>query len=105
MSDAGKKAAAKKAITDNITHDKMRIGIGSGSTMLYLMKSITDLLIQNPKYNTLYVIPTSIQTKHLLILESRKVIRATNGVSQLIVTDLDSYPILDVAFDGADESM
>lgn len=101
--DAAKKIAARRAVDDHVTKDRMKLGIGTGSTILYIIKYITDLLIHNPTYNTFYVIPTSIQTKHLLILEARRISRATNSTSQLIVTDLDSHPIIDVAFDGADE--
>jgi ribose 5-phosphate isomerase A len=101
--EQAKRHVVKRVVDDYITRDRMKLGIGSGSTMHILMKTLADLLINDPRIHTIYAVPTSVETKHLLILHSRRVARATNNNSQLIVTDLDCYPILDASFDGCDE--
>lgn len=95
--DVAKKAVVQRVLKDYIVKDRMKVGIGSGSTMHLLMKQLADILIAHPNIHTIFAIPTSVESKHLLILLARKVSRATNNSSSLVVSDLDSYPILDVA--------
>ena len=86
--ELGKKNAAFKAVEDNVKQN-MILGIGSGSTVVYAVKAITEIN-KNNKLN-LKCIPTSFQS-HQLIVE--------NG---LTLVTLDQYPEIDLDIDGADE--
>ncbi|UCG04166.1 MAG: ribose 5-phosphate isomerase A [Candidatus Heimdallarchaeota archaeon] len=83
-----KKAAAEKAVEENIT-ENMVIGVGSGSTVIYAVKKIAEM----DKSHNLKVkcIPTSFQSSQLII------------ENELKLASLDQYPLLDLTIDGADE--
>ncbi|MFX1506560.1 MAG: ribose 5-phosphate isomerase A [Promethearchaeota archaeon] len=83
-----KKAAADEAVEKNIDRD-MILGIGSGSTVVYAVKKIAEL-VKSQDLN-LRCIPTSFQSFQLII---------ENG---LTLASLDQYPQVDVTIDGADE--
>ncbi|SAL95935.1 hypothetical protein [Absidia glauca] len=85
--EAGKKLAAYKAVDDHITADCKVIGIGSGSTVVYVVERI----LQKPELANLVYIPTSFQSK-LLIIEGG-----------LTLGSIEQYPDIDVTIDGADE--
>ncbi|XP_054712343.1 LOW QUALITY PROTEIN: ribose-5-phosphate isomerase-like [Uloborus diversus] len=87
-SELAKKSAACKAIDDHIKND-CKVGIGSGSTIVYAVEH----LALNVKNNNLKVlcVPTSLQAKQLI------------REHKLILSDLEECPELDFAFDGADE--
>jgi ribose 5-phosphate isomerase A len=94
--EASKKAAAFQAVTDYLLPSYKYIGIGSGSTVVYIVDAIVSL---GPAfYGSMVFIPTGSQSKGL--------IRAAG----LNLCNLDERPLvdgkavpLDVAFDGADE--
>ena len=65
------------------------IGIGSGSTVPYVVERI---VAQGKALNKDRVfIPTSFQSKELIVN------------AQLLLGDVDQYPVIDVTIDGADE--
>lgn len=92
--ELAKKAAAYKAVDLHFPKDPKVIGIGSGSTVVYVVDRIAELAKQNPSIakNVVYV-PTGFQSKQLL------------QNAGLLVGSIDNYLAgdLDVAFDGADE--
>ncbi|GBB91068.1 hypothetical protein RclHR1_18190003 [Rhizophagus clarus] len=88
LSDA-KKIAAYKAVDENITSESKIIGIGSGSTIVYVIERILQLKDSLDK--EIIYIPTSFQSR-LLITEGG-----------LNLGDIDQYPEIDVTIDGADE--
>lgn len=65
------------------------MGIGSGSTMRYVVERIVHVIKQ--KGISVKCIPTSFQSKQLIYDYG------------LPITELDCYPTIDVAIDGADE--
>ncbi|XP_044730191.1 ribose-5-phosphate isomerase [Chrysoperla carnea] len=85
---SAKKIAATKAVDDWVS-DNMVLGIGSGSTIIPAVSRIAER-VKNEKLN-LVCIPTSFQAKQLII------------ENNLLLGDLDKYPHLDCAIDGADE--
>jgi len=87
--ESGKKLAAYAAV-DNHVKNKSRIGVGSGSTIVYAV----ERLVQRIKEEKLEVmcVPTSFQSR-LLLLEGN-----------VPHTDLLGCPELDVVIDGADEA-
>lgn len=92
MSDfeIGKKAAAERAIEDHVKSGDL-VGIGSGSTIVYGVKRLADL-VKNGALKDIKCVPTSFQAKQL-ILENN-----------LTLTSLESDPRLNIAIDGADEA-
>jgi ribose 5-phosphate isomerase A len=86
--ELGKKMAAEKAVEENI-REKMVVGIGSGSTVVYAIKKIAEM--NNKRNLDLKCIPTSFQSYQLII------------DNNLHLVSLDQYPEIDVTIDGADE--
>jgi ribose 5-phosphate isomerase A len=83
-----KKEAAKLAIDENIKNG-MKIGIGSGSTVVFAVQRLGEIVKQN-KWDVICV-PTSHQAEHLII---------QNGLK---LSTLNLNPELDIDIDGADE--
>lgn len=86
--ESAKKIAAEKAINEHVK-DKLIIGIGSGSTIIYAVKRLSER-VKSENLNVVCV-PTSFQAKQLIL---------NNGLK---LGELETYPELDVAIDGADE--
>lgn len=94
--ESAKKAAAFKAVDDHLLPEYKYVGIGSGSTVVYVVDAIAA---KGPSfYGNMTFFPTGSQSKGLI----RK--------AGLNLCNLDERPVvdgkavrLDVAFDGADE--
>jgi len=87
----GKQSAAISALNE-YCHSNMIIGIGSGSTIIYLIQELIERIKLN-KLSNIQCIPTSFQSKQLIQQSS----------NLLGLNSLDEYPQIDIAFDGADE--
>ncbi|KAI8878272.1 ribose-5-phosphate isomerase [Backusella circina FSU 941] len=85
--EAGKKTAAYRVVDEYLTPDLKVVGIGSGSTVVYVVERI----LQRPELKHIVYIPTSFQSK-LLIVEGG-----------LTLGSIEQYPEIDVTIDGADE--
>lgn len=87
--EQAKRLAAFVAVDRHVTKDDKIIGIGSGSTVPYVVERI---IAQGEEFNKDRVfLPTGFQSKELII----------NG--GLTLGDVDQYPQNDVTIDGADE--
>jgi len=86
--EAAKRLAARAAV-DEFVKDGMAVGIGSGSTIAYGVVRLAERVKEEGL--KVVCVPTSFQSK-LLVVE--------HG---LTLGELDRYPVLDVAIDGADE--
>lgn len=83
------KACAARAAVDKYVNDGQIVGVGSGSTIAHAVVRLAERVkSENLK---LVCVPTSFQSKQLI---------AEHG---LVLGDLEHYPELDVAIDGADE--
>lgn len=88
--EAAKRAAGEKAVKDHFDPNASYVGIGSGSTIIYVVEAI-KAVSTNP--NTFFV-PTGYQSRQVI----------TNaGLTPIAFEAVPSDVILDVAFDGADE--
>ncbi|CEP19344.1 hypothetical protein [Parasitella parasitica] len=87
--ERGKKWAGYSAMKYLIESKPSVIGLGSGSTIVYAIEYLK--MHQTEFAKNVICIPTSFQTRHL-ILESR-----------LNLGSLDRYPSINVTIDGADE--
>jgi ribose 5-phosphate isomerase A len=86
--ERGKKLAAIRAVDDNVKNN-MILGIGSGSTVVYAVERIAEL-VRNNNLN-IKCIPTSFQSYQLIVKHN------------LNLVSLDQYPVIDLDIDGADE--
>ncbi|KAI0644008.1 ribose 5-phosphate isomerase [Trametes meyenii] len=87
--EASKRLAAWTAVDRHIHPEHKVIGIGSGSTVPYVVERIVS---QGRAVNKDRVfIPTGFQSKELIVN------------AQLLLGDVDQYPVIDVTIDGADE--
>jgi ribose 5-phosphate isomerase A len=88
--EAAKRAAAQQAVKDHFDPQSHYVGIGSGTTIVYVVEAIKSAST-NP--NVLFV-PTGYQSRQLVIKA---------GLTPISFDTLPDHVMLDVAFDGADE--
>ncbi|KAH9918076.1 ribose 5-phosphate isomerase A-domain-containing protein [Fomitopsis serialis] len=86
--EASKRLAAWTAVDRHVKPDDKVIGIGSGSTVPYVVERIVAQGAARNKDRVF--IPTSFQSKELIVS------------AQLLLGDVDQYPVIDVTIDGAD---
>ncbi|XP_012259067.2 ribose-5-phosphate isomerase isoform X3 [Athalia rosae] len=86
--ESAKKAAAYKAVDENIA-DNSIVGIGSGTTVLYVIQRLVELVKEKDWKIT--CIPTSFQARQRIL---------SNG---LTLGTLDNYPKVDCTIDGINE--
>ncbi|KAL4063455.1 ribose 5-phosphate isomerase A-domain-containing protein [Scleroderma citrinum] len=87
--EQAKRLAAYTAVDEHIRPNHKVIGIGSGSTVPYVVERIVQ---QGEELNKNRVfIPTGFQSKELIVS------------SNLSLGDVDQFPTIDVTIDGADE--
>ena len=89
--EAAKKAAAHQAVDSHIKSD-MVVGIGSGSTVVYAVEHLTAK-VRKGELSNIKCVPTSFQASQLILA----------GLPDLILTNLNAHPQVDVTIDGADE--
>lgn len=90
--ESSKRAAAFQAVTDYLQPSYTHIGIGSGSTVVYVVEAIAGLGADATSKMRFY--PTGEQSRELILKA---------GLRLSYIQDLPSGEALDVAFDGADE--
>eukprot|EP00823_Brevimastigomonas_motovehiculus_P007857 TRINITY_DN705_c0_g1_i1.p1 TRINITY_DN705_c0_g1~~TRINITY_DN705_c0_g1_i1.p1 ORF type:complete len:252 (+),score=56.02 TRINITY_DN705_c0_g1_i1:57-812(+) len=86
--ESAKKKAAYAAVNEFVA-DKQIIGIGSGSTVVYVVQRLAERVKEEKL--SIICLPTSFQAKQL-IMENK-----------LTLGELNQYPELDITIDGADE--
>ncbi|KAK6381584.1 ribose-5-phosphate isomerase rki1 [Exophiala oligosperma] len=89
--EAAKKAAAIEAVRNHFPENPRFVGIGSGTTIVYVVEAIKNSGIDVSRVG---FVPTGYQSKQLIINAG------------LVPIEFDALPdsaMLDVAFDGADE--
>lgn len=89
--EAAKRAAARVAVQNHYPKDAKYVGIGSGTTIVYVVEAIKELGVDTSA--TKYV-PTGYQSKQLIV---------NAGLTAVEFDALPDGTVLDVAFDGADE--
>ncbi|KAI5309845.1 ribose-5-phosphate isomerase rki1 [Ascosphaera atra] len=86
-----KRLAAREAVKNHYPSDAKYVGIGSGTTIVYVVEAIKELGFKTD--DTLYV-PTGTQSEKLI---------TDAGLKSVAFDSLPEGTLLDVAFDGADE--
>jgi ribose 5-phosphate isomerase A len=90
--ESAKRNAANKAVADHFDPSAKYVGIGSGSTIVYVVDAIRDF--KDDRVSDILYVPTGHQSRELIIKAGLKDVR------------FDSLPkdtLMDVSFDGADE--
>lgn len=90
--ESAKQLAAQRAVADNFQPHFTYVGIGSGSTIVYVVAAIKSLSL--PSLSSMRFVPTGYQSKQLII---------SSGLTPLAFDDIPADTLLDIAFDGADE--
>lgn len=88
--EAAKRAAAQQAVADHFDPSAAYVGIGSGTTIVYVVEAIKERST-NP---SILFVPTGYQSRQLVIKA---------GLTPIAFDSLPDHVMLDVAFDGADE--
>jgi ribose 5-phosphate isomerase A len=88
--ESAKRAAAIQAVEENFDPSASHVGIGSGTTIVYVVEAIKEKST-NPHVR---FVPTGYQ--------SRKVVEQA-GLTPISFDSLPEDVMLDIAFDGADE--
>lgn len=92
--ETAKRNAARRAVADHFSPTYSYIGIGSGSTIVYVVEELQELAKKHPEISQISYVPTGYQSRQVITNAGLKDIR------------FDSLPkgvMIDVAFDGADE--
>lgn len=89
--EESKRAAAKVAVANHYPKDAKWVGIGSGTTIVYVVEAIKAAGLDTAL--TRYV-PTGYQSRQLII---------NAGLTAVEFDAIPAGTVLDVAFDGADE--
>ena len=90
--EEAKRNAAKRAVAQHFPRDATLVGIGSGTTINYVVEAIKALDL--PNVNDIHFVPTGYQ--------SRSVIHGA-GLRDRRFDSIPPGVLIDVAFDGADE--
>lgn len=90
--ETSKRLAAYQAVKDHLLPEYTRVGIGSGSTVIYVVEAIAALGAAATRAMTFY--PTGAQSEELI---------EAAGLTLQAINKLPAGAQLDVAFDGADE--
>ena len=88
--DQAKQLAAERAVAEHFAPTFTHVGIGSGSTVVFVVRAIAA---QNPPSTTRFI-PTGSQSRAVI---------TDAGLTPLAFDELPDGQLLDVAFDGADE--
>jgi len=90
--EESKRLAAYQAVKDHLLAEYTKVGIGSGSTVVYVVEAIAAL--GAAATNGMYFYPTGAQSEELI---------EAAGLNLQYISKLPAGQQLDVAFDGADE--
>ena len=89
--EAPKRLVAQAAVNKYVTRSEMKIGVGSGTTVKYVIEHLSTLAKVNNWHLT--TVPASLATRDALV-----------ATKNLVVSSLLETPFVDVVFDGTDET-
>ncbi|KAF2433284.1 ribose-5-phosphate isomerase [Tothia fuscella] len=100
--EEAKRLAGIKAVADHFDPSFSYVGIGSGTTIIYVVEALKDVLSRTPSHTSsnpttkpaIQFIPTGYQSRQVIIKA---------GLTPTLFDNLPEHAVLDVAFDGADE--
>jgi ribose 5-phosphate isomerase A len=89
--EAAKRAAASHAVEDHFSAEAEYVGIGSGTTIVYVVEAIKESNIDTSKMK---FVPTGYQSRQVIV---------QHGLTPVAFDSLPPNRLMDVCFDGADE--
>ncbi|KAI9872846.1 MAG: ribose-5-phosphate isomerase rki1 [Pleopsidium flavum] len=89
--ETAKRNAANRAVKDHFDPQARFIGIGSGSTIVYVVEAIKALGVDT---SNITFVPTGYQSRQVIV---------NAGLTPIAFDSLPGDVLLDLAFDGADE--
>lgn len=89
--EAAKHKAAEKAVEEHFDSSFEYVGIGSGTTIRFVVEAIKNVL---PKQSSTKFVPTGYQSRQVIMQA---------GLTPMLYDSLPEKVMLEVAFDGADE--
>ncbi|KAL8688939.1 MAG: hypothetical protein Q9224_004763 [Gallowayella concinna] len=93
--EKAKETAARKAVEDHFDPTARYVGIGSGSTIVFVVKAIIERTKERKEdISRISFVPTGYQSRQVIL---------NAGLQALQFDSLPRGVVLDVAFDGADE--
>ena len=92
--ETAKRNAAHRAVADHFSLSSSYIGIGSGSTIVYVVEAIQELAKSHPEISQINYVPTGYQSRQVI---------TNSGLKDIRFDSLPKDVLIDVAFDGADE--
>lgn len=90
--ETAKRAAAQLAVKEHFNPEARYVGIGSGSTIVYVVEAIQEL--NDPRVQNILFVPTGYQSRQVILKA---------GLKDLKFDSLPANTLIEVAFDGADE--
>lgn len=90
--ETAKRNAAKRAVADHFDPSATYVGIGSGSTIVYVVEAIKAF--KDDRISQIRFIPTGHQSRRMVV---------DAGLKDVKFDSLPKNTLIDVAFDGADE--
>lgn len=90
--ETAKRNAAQLAVAEHFPPDPHYVGIGSGSTIVYVVEAIVALNL--PHIKNISFVPTGYQSRQVILKA---------GLKDCKFDSLPESTMIDVAFDGADE--
>ncbi|ORY59698.1 ribose 5-phosphate isomerase A [Pseudomassariella vexata] len=97
--EAAKRAAGRKAVEEHLLPSYTHIGIGSGSTIKYVVEAIAEL--PHDVLSKMKFVPTGIQSRDLIRTAKLPLLAIEDLILEKEYNQVQQY--LDVSFDGADE--
>lgn len=93
--EQAKRRAAERAVQDHFDPRAKYVGIGSGTTILYVVEAIKQRIqSEGLRLDEILFVPTGYQSRQVIL---------NAGLTPLLYDSLPDNVMLDVAFDGADE--
>ncbi|KAJ9662415.1 ribose-5-phosphate isomerase rki1 [Coniosporium apollinis] len=92
--ESAKRTAAQRAVADHFSPDFRFVGIGSGTTIIYVVEAIKAACASSGSSSSISFVPTGYQSRQVIIKA---------GLTPVAFDSLPEEVVLDVAFDGADE--
>ncbi|KAI9829851.1 MAG: hypothetical protein M1819_005949 [Sarea resinae] len=92
--EATKKIAALRAVEEHFLPTDQYVGIGSGTTITYVVEAIKARAASTNRETEIKFVPTGYQSRHVIVQA---------GLTPIAFDSLPDGQLLDVAFDGADE--
>ncbi|KAI1848155.1 hypothetical protein JX266_005868 [Neoarthrinium moseri] len=97
--ESAKRAAGRRAVAEHLDTAYRHIGIGSGSTIKYVVEAIAELPASQT--SQMKFVPTGIQSRELIRAARLPLLDITDLFTEKEYEDAQQY--IDVCFDGADE--